>query len=179
MGSDKARLSVHSGLKQLDHALGLLAPHCARLGVSVGRASKGDRLGESTVEIFDSDLAQGPLAGVIGALGSDHGASGVLALACDLPFACSEHVLQLLSRRDECRMGTCFVAGDGAPEPLFSIYEASCLEYLRKRAADERWSLRRAVLQGDFAQIAAADTGFLVSINSREDLRAARARLGG
>lgn len=177
MGRDKGKVVARPGMRQVDYLLEILRPFCLKRGVSVGGESKGDALAEGVVEILDSDQASGPMAGILAGLEAGRGWP-ILVVACDMPYVETDHVLQLVNRRDPERLGTCFLGTDGRPEPLFAIYEPAALPLLQERAKEKRFGLRAFVERESFEVIEPASRDFLVSVNDPESLVIARKKLG-
>ena len=82
MGRDKALLQIHPGIRQIDYAIGLLAPVCTRVIACtgpVGRPAIASLPG--IAQLPDRGDVEGPMAGIITALTEAQGL-GVVALAC-------------------------------------------------------------------------------------------------
>ncbi len=177
MGMDKALLKIRPGVKQLDYQLGLLEPFCSRLAASVGSASNEERiLPTGVAPIFDLAEVEGPMSGLIAALREAAGLP-VLAVACDMPFLEPAHLVQLLNRRDARALATSFLASDGMPDPMCSVYEPASLPVLEGLAAEGKLSLRRFLLENRTERIEVGESLFLASVNDRDQLESARRSL--
>ncbi len=175
---DKALIEVRPRVSQLDYQLGLLEPFCSRLAASVGSASNEDRaLPDGVARVFDLPEVEGPMSGLIAALREAAGLP-VLAVACDMPFLEPAHLVQLLNRRDARALGTSFLAADGMPDPMCSVYEPSSLPVLEGLAAEGKWSLRRFLLENEIERIEVGKGLFLASVNDPDQLELARRSLG-
>lgn len=174
MGRDKALIEVRPGISQLDYQLGLLAPFCSRLAMSVGPAANPDlRLLDGVTLLVDEEGISGPMAGILAALRAA-GGSPVFAIACDMPFLESSHLVQLLNRRDSSKWATAFLAQDGQPDPMFVLYEPECLPALAERAERGQASLRRFLMDSEVELVRPLDGGFLASVNDPVQLEKAR-----
>lgn len=177
MGTDKAELVVRPGTRQIDHALELLAPLCARLSVSVARQSKESRnLPEGVHQILDVEGVFGPMAGLVASLEFAEGWP-VLVIACDMPYLEISHLVQLVNRRNPEKLATAFLARDGKPDPMCAIYEPAALVELKSLAFSGKESLRRFLLDADVETITPPEKRFLTSVNDREQLKLARETL--
>lgn len=178
MGVDKAAIEVCPGVSQLERQLSLLEPFCSRLAACVGPSSRpGRALPKGVAAVRDADDVEGPMGGVIAALRLGAGLP-VLALACDMLYVESSHLVQLLNRRDPQVLATAFVATDGLPDPMFCLYEASSLPQMVACAAAGRASLRHFLSGVPVERVVLPDSRFLASVNDPEQLSAARSRLG-
>lgn len=177
MGTDKALLEIRPGLNQLDYQLGLLEPFCSRLGASVGDLSNEGRiLPKGVARVCDIVGISGPMSGLIASL-REAGGLPVLVVACDMPFLEPAHLVQLLNRRDASALGTSFLAEDGMPDPMCSIYEPASLPVLEGLAAEGKLSLRRFLLENEIERIEVGERLFLVSVNDPNQLESARRSL--
>ena len=177
MGRDKASLEVRPGVTQLEYICQLLGKFCERVAVSTGPRERGSiALPDGVESISDVEEIGGPMSGVVAGLRAA-APYGVLAVAVDMPFVETSHLLQLLGRRDETKRASAFVAEDGSPDPMCAIYEAASLPELEKRGQAGRGSLRR-YLQGDLVErIALEGPYWLASVNDPRAFEAARERL--
>ena len=177
MGKDKASLEVRRGVTQLEYVSSLLRKFCERVAVSTGPRDRSSfDLPAGLESISDIEEINGPMAGVIAGLRAA-APYGVLVVAVDMPFLEASHLLQLLSRRDESKLASVFLAEDGLPDPMCAVYEAASLPTLERLAGEERGSLRR-YLKGDEVERIALDRPYwLASVNDPEALEAARKKL--
>lgn len=178
MGQDKASIEVRRGVSQLDYQVSLLSSFCSDVAVCVGPASRlGLDTPDGVSELYDVENVRGPIAGVLAAL-RGAGDRAVLAVACDMPFLESSHLVQLLNRRDPVKSATCFVASDGQPDPMCCVYEASVLPLLEQFVAGSKFSLRRFLAESDVELVEPVDASFLASVNDPQQLVDARKRFG-
>ena len=177
MGEDKARLRIHGELSQLDYTLTLLDKFCVRLAVS-GRSEQEVERGSGfdTVFIADVDGVKGPMAGVISSLHESR-ERPVLVVACDMPLLDASVLLMLVSRRNPDGLATCFVANDGKPDPMCTIYEPRSLEFLEERARSGRFGLRHFLEGDEIERIAFDRPDLLASVNTPEEANAVRRQL--
>lgn len=174
MGESKAMLEARPGVRQLDYALELLGLVCQRVGAAIGEEEAlHPLLPESVESIADDPLAEGPLAGVLGALRVADGWP-VLVLACDMPYLEPSVLVKLVNRRDPERCATAFMGPDGRPEPLCAIYEPSARGRLEEAVKQDRYSLRDWLVSGAAQVIALDRPDLLASVNDRSSLERAR-----
>ena len=177
LGQDKAQLSFYEGTNQLDYMLSLLDAFCDSLAISCRSSQFEERSSRFDVTlILDAEGLAGPAAGVLGGL--EHaGGRAVLVVACDMPLLDAASLLKLLSLRNSEKLATCFIAGDGKPEPMCAVYEAACLPVLEEWLGNGNFSLRRFLENADVELIAFSEPQLLASVNTFEDVEAARKRL--
>ena len=177
LGQDKAQLSFHEGTNQLDYMLSLLDAFCESLAISCRSSQFEERSSRfDAALILDAEGLVGPVAGVVGGLKHAEGRA-VLAVACDMPLLDAAALLKLLSLRNPEKLATCFIAGDGKPEPMCTVYETACLSVLEEWVGDGNFSLRRFLENVDVELIAFSEPQLLASVNTFEDVEVARKRL--
>lgn len=128
--------------------------------------------------IEDAYPSSGPITGVLSAM-TAYPDTAWLVLACDTPFANDAAVQTLVASRDPGRRATALMASDGFFEPLFAIYEPTMAPLLRERMDDRRFSLREALADADVRLECVDDDRVLQSVNTPDDLEAARSALDG
>ena len=177
MGRDKALLQIHPGIRQIDYAIGVLAPFCSRIIACTGPAGR-PRIASlpGIAQVADRGNVEGPMAGILTALKEAQGL-GVIALACDMPWVDEAVIATLISGRDASRLATAFVASDGQPEPMCAVYDASAREALVEFAASNTTSLRKFLTVAPAARLQLDDDGRLASINDPAELAEAREAL--
>ena len=154
MGTDKAGLEI-GGTTLLERT--------ARLALAVnlpvlvmGRARPDDWLLPEVSFLADAEAGLGPVGGLATAL--RHSQTAVLALACDLPLLMPDAVQWLISRAKLQFAPSGLVAlNSGQQEPLFSVYDVSCLPLIEVRLAAGQHSLRGVIKAGNFAFADAPD----------------------
>lgn len=177
LGEDKAQLSFYEGMSQLDYMLSLLGAFCDSLAISCRDSQRDERSSRFDAELIpDADGMAGPMAGVIAGLKYGSGRA-VLAVACDMPLLDASTLLKLLSLRNPDKLATCLIAQDGKPEPMCALYEGSCLPALEAWVENGEYSLRRFLEVSDVELIAVDKPQLLASVNTLEDVEAARKRL--
>lgn len=169
-GQDKASYVFHDGICQIDYAMDLLDTFCERTVVSVGDSRSRFGLEESNHDwIEDVPGMQGPIGGVMSGLVEAQG-KGLLVVACDMPLLEGSLILRLLTQRDVCRLATCYLATDGKPEPLCTIYEPGCLPLLEKATEEGQMSLRRFLTIENVARVPCRSPKLLASLNTQADV---------
>lgn len=173
MGTNKALLNMRPGIRQLDYAAGLLSSRCESVLACTGPESRmPPSLPPGVIRVTDPARAVGPMAGVIAAL--EHAAgSGVLVLACDMPWVDEQVLDHLLAARDPGQWITAFIAGDGEPEPMCAIYEPAALGPLNLSAVKGQMGLRQFMKQARVTLLELAQPGLLASVNDQHELQAA------
>lgn len=177
MQRDKANLE-YAGQPQLARALALLEPLVARAFVSVRAEQLSDPQRATHACIADVLPELGPIAGIHAALQADPEAAW-LVLACDLPFLDAATLQQLIAARDPQRLATAFRSShDGKPEPLCAIYEPASRGPLDAWIASGQLCPRGFLATADVALLTLRTPQALDNINTSDEYRAARARLG-
>lgn len=177
LGRDKAQLSFHEGTNQLDYSLSLLDAFCDSLAISCRSSQRDKRSSRFDAELIpDADGMAGPMAGMIAGLKYASGRA-VLTIACDMPLLDASVLLKLISLRNPDTLATCFIAQDGKPEPMCALYEARCLPALEDWVRKGNFSLRRFLEVSDVELITVDEPQLLASVNTLEDVEAARKRL--
>ncbi|MEZ5498724.1 MAG: NTP transferase domain-containing protein [Steroidobacteraceae bacterium] len=178
MGQDKANLRYH-GISQLEHAWRLLSPRVAQCYVSLRNDQQAEPERSAYPQIIDLPDLEGPLAGIISALQSDHGAAW-LVLACDLPRLDGPTLDCLLSARDPSRLATAFRSShDGLPEPLCAIYEPRSRDALQRFRADGGSCPRKFLGAADVALLQLPDARALDNVNNPQEYRTMHNELSG
>lgn len=174
MGRDKALLEVRPGIRQIDFAIGLLAPACTRVIACTGPAGRRTIASlPGIAQVPDVGGLQGPMAGIIAALTEAEGCS-IIALACDMPWVDEKVIATLVGGRDMSRLATAFIAKDGKPEPMCTVYEGSALGPLTAFAAGTGTSLREFLVTAPIARLKLDNATRLASINDPVQLAQAR-----
>jgi len=176
MQADKAALA-YGTRPQLAEAHGLVARHTGRAWISVRSDQASEPLRACYPQIVDGDLGQGPIAGIVAALGR-HPEAAWLVVACDLPQLDDDTLDDLVRQRDPARMATAFVsAHDGLPEPLCAIYEPASRSALLAQIASGRNCPRRFLVDHDVKLLAPRHAQALDNANTPDDASAARTAL--
>ena len=171
MGADKAMLQVH-GQDQLAWTADLLAPFCQSVHASV-RLEQIEMLSGSNLHLIPDQLEDnGPLAGILAALGQQPKV-GWLIVACDMPWLETTTLGQLVAHRDRSKLATAFIGSKG-PEPLCTIWESGALEPLVSAMKKGQRSARRILAQLPIKQLVPVNPKALLSINTPELLQQAR-----
>ena len=177
MQRDKANLE-YAGQSQLARAMVLLAPLVARTFVSVRADQLGDPQRAAHACIADTLPDLGPIGGIHAALHA-HSTAAWLVLACDLPFLDTATLQQLIAAREPLRVATAFRSNhDGKPEPLCAIFEPSCRALIDARIAAGQQCPRDFLANAEVALLTLRNPQALDNINTAEEYRQARGRLG-
>ena len=170
MGTDKAALEI-GGMTLLERTARLAL--AAGLPVLVVGRVRPDGWALPEVRFIpDAKPGLGPAGGLAAAL--HHAQTAVLALACDLPLLTEEalHWLMAQVRSQFAPSGLVTVNGDRR-EPLFAVYDLTCLPLTEARLAEGRRSLRGIIEAGQFAFAPAPDwvAAQLVNVNTPDEWR--------
>lgn len=175
MGEDKTGLVVRSGRTQLGYALELLGQVCQRTAAGVG--IDGKRILPQGVDLIeDVEGVPGPMGGVLASL-RDSSGWPVLVVAADMPYLEVSHLVQLVNRRDEEKDATTFLASDGKPDPMCTLYEPTCLPLMQTAANEGIFGLRRFLESVDLERVEHTRPELLASVNDPEELKRARREL--
>ena len=172
MGNDKALLPWR-GVSLLEYLCAVASQNTDRVLVT-GREKPADWTVEETVFLRDQIPDLGPLIGLKTALAwaQKEGVQMVLLLACDMPLLSFQALRWLLEQADFAisRNGL-IVRNDARLEPLFSLYNVSCLPLIEAQLAQKRRSLQALIAAGNFAFIDAPAeiAAQLKNVNTRED----------
>ena len=168
MGQDKAALRV-GGRSQLEHATALLAPHVARVFVSVRRDQRADPLRAGFEQIEDSREDLGPIAGIIAAQ-ERFPQSAWLVLACDLPLLDAATLAFLVNARAPERLATAFRSShDALPEPLCAVWEPASRAAVAAYVARGKNCPRKFLLGADVHLIDEPNPRALDNANTPEE----------
>jgi molybdenum cofactor guanylyltransferase len=177
LGQDKAQLSFHEGMNQLDYMLSLLDAFCESLAISCRDSQRSERSSKFDVDlILDEQGLVGPMAGVISSLRNSSNRA-VLMVACDMPLLDAGVLLKVVSLRNSEKLATCLLAQDGKPEPMCAVYESRCLLALEDWVERGNHSLRRFLESSDVELIEVDEPQMLASVNTLEDVESVRKRL--
>lgn len=175
MGEDKAALTYHE-TSQLEHGYELLASCCENVFVSLREEPPDRESLRAHPHIVDRFLGFGPMGGILSAMTAYPDAAW-LVLACDMPFVDASTLRTLLSGRDVDRIGTAFIASDGAPEPLCALYEPLSRATLHASMSRSRYSLRDILRDADACLLTLSDPEVLRNANTPQERNAAQALL--
>lgn len=163
MGNDKSQISYH-GTPQYQHLFTLLSKYCNDVYLSCNSAQK-EHLSSLYPVIVDVEDGMGPLNGIRSALSTIKNA--ILIVSCDLPNINDESILTLISSRDTSHNAICFMDGEENINPLFSIWEKSCLKKLQSYEGDSPNKFLKHVK----TKILEADSATMKNINTQKELR--------
>lgn len=179
MGRNKALLELDGGTFIERIADALLAVF-SRVFISSDREHEYEFLKLQTVE--DVYKGAGPLAGIHSAL-LRAGTPKIFVVSCDLPLITPDlvrHVLKQVQGTDAT-----IVSIDGASQPLFGVYDMSCLRMLEEHLKDGQYSVLRFlddVTTHSVALESSRDLGHTIAVsnvNTPSDYAAVIAFAGG
>jgi molybdopterin-guanine dinucleotide biosynthesis protein A len=170
MGTDKAALSI-GGMTLLERT--------ARLALAVnlpvlviGRAQPdGWPLPEVTF-VEDAVPELGPAGGLATAL--RHAQTSVLAVACDLPLLTEDALRWLMAQaRSQFEPSGLVTVNNGQREPLFAVYDLTCLPLIEAQLAKGRRSMKELIEAGEFVLDPAPEwvSVQLANVNTPEEWR--------
>ena len=167
MGFDKAWLK-YGDSPQWQVVKRLLEQVCARVLVSV----RPEQLQPDGIEVIPDTREAGPLGGVLSAFQRNPEAAW-LVVAVDMPFLSEKSLEYLVSRRDISRIATAFLASDGLPEPLVTIFEPSGFSLLLDFYNRNHLSLRKFLLNAEAKLLQPVAPDELTSIDTPGQYRQA------
>lgn len=178
MGTDKALIRL-AGQSLLSHAIARLEPQVERLAIS----ANGDpaRLAEYGLPVLADETPLGPLSGILAALrwAAPLGATAVVSLAVDTPFAPGDLVPQLCLAA-EAAPEALAIAAAAKDHPTCGIWPVTLTEPLAAFLAS---GAKPRVLAFTDAHHAARaqfpDEAAFQNLNTPEDLAAAEALIRG
>ncbi len=170
MGTDKAALEI-GGVSLLERTARLaLAVNFSVL--VVGRACPEQWPLPEVEFLEDAEPGLGPLGGLVAAL--SYTQASVLALACDLPLL-TEDALRWLISQAKSHFGASglVTVNSGQREPLFAVYDLTCLPLAEARLAGGRRSLQGLIEAGTFTFSDAPEwvAAQLANVNTPEEWR--------
>ena len=176
MGTDKSGMRI-GGQSVLARLCELLAD---RLGdvMIVGRKREQPGIPRCIEQHADVRMDMGPLGGVYTALqlaADDGEATGVCAIACDMPAVNGRILDRLLTGRNR---GACVTApinpATGRLEPLLTVYEASALPHIEEALNCGRLAIGRWLYEVDAhpLPVAAELAGCFTNVNTPSELAA-------
>lgn len=167
MGTDKSLLEYH-GKPQVLHCHDMLAEVCDEVRVSVAEEAGVPDAMQGLSLLPDRFLGYGPIGGVLTALSAQPD-SAWLVLACDLPSVSLKLLNSLLAERNPFAYATSFLAEDGLPEPLCTVYEPKSRFLLHRELSQGNESLRGVLRGSRCAFLRPPDPASLTNVNSKED----------
>jgi molybdopterin-guanine dinucleotide biosynthesis protein A len=177
MQRDKAGIEYRPGLTQVDAAMELLSPRVARVYLSVRADQREDAARSKHPQIVDRGGVEGPIAGIVAALGQ-HPAAAWLVLACDLPFLDAATLDTLIGSRDPDADATAFRSShDGLPEPLCAIYEPRSAPKIAAQLAAGRNCPRKFLINAHTRLLQQPNPRALDNVNTIEEYAQAMSAL--
>lgn len=168
MGTDKAALPI-GGMTLLERTARLALAVNLPVLVAGRTCPDGWPLPDVTF-LEDAEAGLGPLGGLATVLRSTR--TTVLALACDLPLL-TEDALRWLIAQAASQAGPSglVTVNGGQKEPLFAVYDLTCLPLMEAHLAEGRRSLHGLIKAGGFAFAEAPDwvSVQLANVNTPEE----------
>jgi molybdopterin-guanine dinucleotide biosynthesis protein A len=170
---------VWNGVSLLEHECRTALENTHRVLV-VGRERPADFPLQEIIFLPDEAVGLGPLGGLKTALSwaQKEDLPAVLMLACDLPLLTSNALKWLgFSASFNASEHGSIVRNGEQMEPLFSLYNVSCLSLIERQLAQNKRSLHALIASGNFQFIDAPPeiASQLMNTNTPEDWRRAQA----
>ncbi len=174
MGVDKGMLD-YRGKPHREYLHDVLAPHCARVFISVSAAQTQS---PGYVYLVDNpDYETSPMGALLTAH-EQHPNAGWFVLSCDLAFFDAGCARALIDARNVSAAGTAFRIDElNQPEPLATIYEAAFVQMLPAAYRGGERSLRRALHRAGAMLLARSAGACVKSIDTLEAYERARREL--
>lgn len=162
MGKDKSLIAYH-GKPQYQYLHHLLTHFCEEVYLSCNK-SQAENFDSSYQLITDLNDNQGPLEGIKSAFIKI--SKPLLLVPCDMPDISRTSLNSLIEARDLNHDVICFQDHDGYINPLFAIWENSCIAKLKHFDGDSPNQFLKMVK----AKILKMDSGELKNINTPSEL---------
>ncbi|WP_185153364.1 NTP transferase domain-containing protein [Fulvivirga lutimaris] len=162
MGKDKSQISYHR-IPQYQYLFQLLSKYCSEVYLSCN-AKQQTKIESSFPLIKDVNDNKGPLEGIKSAFNIID--KSLLTVPCDMPVINDELILQLINSRNSDLDAVCYSDTDGHINPLFAIWEESCIEELKKFKGDSPKQFLKLVR----TQVLKASSEALKNINTPDEL---------
>jgi molybdenum cofactor guanylyltransferase len=176
MGRDKGLLD-YRGVPHRVWVRDVLAPHCARVFISLNSAQAA--AAPDLVSIVDDPRYDATPIGALLTAHAAHPGNSWFVVSCDLPYFDADCARRVIDARDPARAGTAYqIAELNHPEPLVTIYEAAFVAALPQIYAAGERSLRRALHRAGAAIVAGEAGDCVQSVDTLDDYERARLRLG-
>jgi molybdopterin-guanine dinucleotide biosynthesis protein A len=168
MGVDKCELNV-GGKPIKEVQFNLLSKFCSSVSFSCREPKAA--LAPFPI-ITDRRGTEGPLAGILSALGTDPN-SAWLVMPVDMVGACEDSVRYLLEHRDPRKLATSFIQPEsGLPEPLFSVWEPRSHSLMHGHVATGDFSVLAFLQSHPVHLVSCPDKGWLTSVNTPAEWQA-------
>ena len=176
MGVDKGLLD-YRGKPHREVLHDVLAPHCARVFISVSAAQTQS---PGYAYFVDNPAYETSPMGALLTAHEQHPDVGWFVLSCDLAFFDAECARAPIAARDVSTAGTAFrIAELNQPEPLATIYEAAFVQTLPEVYHGGERSLRRALHRAGATLLSEPAGACVESVDTREAYERARRELEG
>ncbi|MEQ8476704.1 molybdenum cofactor guanylyltransferase [Fulvivirga sp.] len=163
MGKDKSQISYHD-IPQYQYLFQLLSKYCSKVYLSCN-AQQPTTIESSFPLIKDVNDNAGPLEGIRSAFKVVN--KSILTVPCDMPGINDELILQLINSRNSDLDAVYYSDSDGRINPLFAIWESSCIEELNKFKGDSPRQFLRLVK----TKVLKASSEALKNINTPDELK--------
>ncbi len=175
MGADKGLVDYH-GHAQVLWLSELLLEFCSCVRISIGPRQQGLGQYASLPTVVDRDPGRGPAGGLASAWEIDPDTAWLL-VAVDLPLLDQATLDVLASGRSKAHLATAFRHGDGALEPLCTIWEPAARTVLERRLKRGDASLRRLLEESSVRVLVPPNCEALRSVDAPEQRDEIRRRL--
>jgi molybdopterin-guanine dinucleotide biosynthesis protein A len=168
MGRTKALIEVEGVPMASIVAEALVGAGCESVAAIGGEP---DELSGLDIAVLPDEYpGQGPLGGVISALGSCSGAAtAVVVVACDLPWISGSDLLALVAAARDNPAADVVVARTTRLEPACGVWNLGCLPILREMFAGGERALHPAIAQLSSVEVA-VDERAMRNVNTPSDL---------
>jgi molybdopterin-guanine dinucleotide biosynthesis protein A len=168
MGRTKALIEVE-GVPMASIVAGALADAGCKTVVALG--GDPEELSELDIAVLpDEHPGQGPLGGVISALGTcPREVTGALVVACDLPWISCTELLPLVDAARDNPATEVVVARTTRLEPACAVWNLRCLPVLRESFASGERALHPVIARLSSIEVA-VDARAMRNVNTPSDL---------
>jgi molybdopterin-guanine dinucleotide biosynthesis protein A len=156
----------------------LVSPYCDDVYLSCRSDEKNSVRGDYNY-IVDTNEFSDSYGAIVSAL-SQYKDTAQLVIACDMPFITREAIEYLIRMRDASKIATTYQSPDsGLPEPMFTIWEPSSLEALRKLAKQGIDCPRKALIISKqyVKHVKPLDKQIITNVNTPEEALKAREKI--
>jgi len=164
-GEDKGSFTYHD-LPQREYLFHLIKPYCKDVFISLNKNQKLDNY-----PVLIDEFTRGPISGIFDAFNQNSNTAW-LVLACDMPLIEEKDIEFLISKRDKNFEATCF-RNKNSIEPLFSIWESSISNALKKYVNTEEGSIspKHFLLKSKVNFVESDTARIFLNFNSKADLQ--------
>lgn len=169
MSEDKAALSYHAGMDQIDYNIKLLESVCDEVYLSCSKEQTEQRKKKGYKIIEDSYPSNSPTTGILSAQSFNPNAAW-LVLACDLPYLDLETIKDLVANRNPLKEATTYMNPlNNWPEPLCTIYEPRIFEKLESFFLANKPCPRKVLFNSQVEELSLKNKKALENVNTPID----------